>query len=275
MLIPETMSAPVNTSWWRLKWNLLHRRTAYRRAVRGTVAAIWLFQLGAFLGLGVWILADGRFSEAVQDAHKLVAYVFRQDGAGFPAIASMGRVLLLGLTSMAVIVTLPGLIVGLLVGSPGQRRLHVWFALTSLVAGWLSLALGWPGLAWFGQQQRMRYQINSFEAVAEQLRAQWPNEDGTRPAVGSFLAYPQHGPSSLLMIAQPTSASHPSFSAVERGANGALRFELAGAEGGAWLEWHPPSSQPRSFVGGLRTPYVLVKSAQLAPNWYLTTYRLG
>ena len=52
-----------------------------------------------------------------------------------------------------------------------------------------------------------------------------------------------------------------------------MRFELAGAETGAWLEWRGDGSEPRSFVGGLDTKYVVVQAARLSAEWFLVRYR--
>jgi hypothetical protein len=63
------------------------------------------------------------------------------------------------------------------------------------------------------------------------------------------------------------------FSAIERSEAGGLRFELAGPEGGAWVEWHPAGERPASFVGGLETRYELARSADLGEGWFVARYR--
>ena len=63
-----------------------------------------------------------------------------------------------------------------------------------------------------------------------------------------------------------------SFAAIERSPEGALRFDLAGNDDDAWLEWHPPGSAPASFTGGLDTGYSLQRATQLGGGWFLVTY---
>ena len=94
------------------------------------------------------------------------------------------------------------------------------------------------------------------------------------PEVGTFMAYPNGNPRTLLILAQPQSPTKSiQFSAVERSDGGALRFELTGYENGAWLEWHPNDSSPESFTGGLENTYSRTKSAPLGNGWYLVRYR--
>ena len=245
---------------------------SYRRALECLFTAAWLFEIAALGVAFVWVLADGRFPETVSDAQKVAAYLLQHHGDNFPIVASTARVWLLCLMITAAIVSLSALIAGLVFGSTAQRRLRLWFALTALVAGWLSLTIGWRDVAWFGQKQRLTHQIDAFETIAMKLRSRWPIEDGSGPETGSYMAYPQAKPSMLLVISPAETDSRSAVSSVERSPMGGLRFELAGAEAGAWIEWHPLNSKPSSFVGGLATHYHLVRSAQLAPHWFVTVY---
>jgi hypothetical protein len=86
--------------------------------------------------------------------------------------------------------------------------------------------------------------------------------------------YPSSAPTALLPLSGPVfpSTTMP-FSAVERTGDDAMRFELAGSEVGAWLEWRRDSSEPQAFVGGLETHYEVARFARLAPHWFLVRYR--
>jgi hypothetical protein len=75
------------------------------------------------------------------------------------------------------------------------------------------------------------------------------------------------------MLPEP-SESGTSFSVVERGKSGCLRFQLAGREQFAWLEWHPAGRLPSSFVGGLLDPHELDRFRALADGWYVVRYKL-
>jgi hypothetical protein len=112
------------------------------------------------------------------------------------------------------------------------------------------------------------------QTLVESLRLQWPKVESDLPALGPFLAYPLSAPTALLPLRNVTFPKNAlRFSAVERSGDEAMRFELAGAETGAWLEWRGDGREPRAFVGGLDTKYELTKVAPLAPDWFLVRYR--
>jgi hypothetical protein len=111
------------------------------------------------------------------------------------------------------------------------------------------------------------------ELVAE-LKSDWPSVDSALPNIGPFLAYPLNGPTALLPLGEAKfPKSRARFSAVERTGDSVMRFELAGSEAGAWLEWRRDGSEPVSFVGGLNTDYRMMQAARLGPEWFLVRYR--
>jgi hypothetical protein len=120
----------------------------------------------------------------------------------------------------------------------------------------------------------MKAVLPAADAMAHTLQAGWPTADTSLPDIGPFMAYPVDGPTALLPLSD---AKFPKtglrFSAVERTGDDVLRFELTGAEWGAWLEWRGDGSEPRSFVGGLDSEYVVVQSARLSSDWFLVRYR--
>ena len=177
--------------------------------------------------------------------------------------------LLAGLT-IAALATAAGIFIALFAGSHAHRRLRSWFAFTLLVAAWLAVVVGWRELAWQGQRLRLRMDLDTFDTLAHSLRQDWPQTDGERSGLGSFMAYPQGTPQMLLVL-KPQ--SDPPVSAVERADDGTLGFELRDDESGAWLEWHPKGSMPQTFVGGLEAEYDLGRAAPLGRGWYLVRYR--
>jgi hypothetical protein len=94
--------------------------------------------------------------------------------------------------------------------------------------------------------------------------------------VGPYLAYPKGGPTTILplhWITFPDTSLR--FSAIERTADGAIRFQLAGSEAGAWLEWRADDRAPMPFKSGLDMHYNVGRQQRLAPRWFLVRYRPG
>jgi hypothetical protein len=213
-------------------------------------------------------LVDAKFNSA---AHQ----VFADNPPAVELSENFVRFLLLGIVCIVAGQSIFCVALGLALGSGKQRRIGAWFATTALVAAWLTLFIVWPGIAWHGQQWRLSSQVERYAPVAESLRTTWPTEDGELPRLGTFMAYPQGQPRMLMLIAQSGDADAARCFSVERSPAGAIRFELAGSEAGAWLEWHPAGGQPASFTGGLEVPYELERSADLGDGWYATRYSRG
>jgi hypothetical protein len=136
------------------------------------------------------------------------------------------------------------------------------------------LLIAWPEIYWAGQQRRMMSVLAPVEAMARSLEVNWPREDGDLPGIGPYLAYPKGGPTTILPLRWITfPGTSLRFTAIERTNDGAIRFELAGAEAGAWLEWRPRDDSPRSFHSGLETNYYVTRGQRLSPRWYLVRYR--
>lgn len=177
--------------------------------------------------------------------------------------------LLWGLTGVGV-VTLLGIFALLFAGPASHRSLRSWFALTLLVAAWLSFCVAWPEVAWQSQRLSSWSRLGQFDSLATSLRDDWPVDDGNRLALGSFMAYPKGDPRSLMVL---KTGSTPPISAVERTDDGALRFELRGAEPGTWLEWQPANTVPHDFTGGLDQEYRVQRYSPLGHGWYLVRYQ--
>jgi hypothetical protein len=216
--------------------------------------AFWVVNLALLLTVSGWVFNDGRSLEKLSS--------LPSDG-GLPAAVVVGLIL----------VSLVGILVGLFRGPTWRRSLKAWLAFTALVSAWCGLCVSWQSLYFFGQSVRLRAELPQYQALVQELRDQWPGKDGESPQLGHFLAYPLAEPRTLLLVGIAQVPGAAPLAAVERSEKGALRFQLAGEETGAWLEWHPPASAPDSFVGGLQNHYTLLRQRPLQPGWYLTHYR--
>ncbi|QEG00647.1 hypothetical protein Mal15_47180 [Stieleria maiorica] len=150
------------------------------------------------------------------------------------------------------------------------RRL---LAITTVIALWCGLAIHHERIAWQGKRIRFACRIDELEAIAAPLRNRWPQRDGDLPATGPFMAYPFGQPTTLVLLQSPALASQQVYvSAIERCADGAIKLQLTGTDGGDWAEWHPPNSHPASFVGGLADPHELRTADAIGRGWYLVRY---
>jgi hypothetical protein len=232
---------------------------------------LWATNIAVLIGLAVWIFFDGKFPPTA-GALRAIGQAIGEHGNAPPNIAAqlgyrpavLGGALLIGVGSLF------GIFMGLFVGARVHRRLRSWLAFTMLVAAWLTIFVAWREFAWQGQRVRLRASLSEFDAIGATLRDHWPTTDGELAGFGSYMAYPQGKPRMLLMLNSDTT---PAISAVERADDGTLGFELRGDQSGAWLEWHPPGSTPRAFVGGLEREYEINRTAPLGGGWYLVRYR--
>ena len=223
----------------------------------GTVLS-WAAGLLPLVGISVCILFLGRSLRALQS---------------FPSVDGFTEVLLC-ISVVFAMFGLLGILVNLFVGPPWHRTLKVWLAYLALVSAWCGLAVSWDSLYWYGQTQRIRTQICAYEPVARLLRTNWPEEDGSHALLNSYRVYAQ-GDSHTLMppaAVTPPGARVPYVSIV-RSDRRALRFQLAGSETGAWLEWHPQESSPESFESGVYSHRELIRQRELIPDWYLVRYQ--
>jgi hypothetical protein len=222
----------------------------------------------------VWIFSDGRSLRNVQSLQGWLGIGNSTSSTGLFDTRIPLAVQAMALGLVLAIGTLTTMFCSLLVRASRFRTTRWWLLFTGVVCGWLGLLMTWPEIYWRGQQVRVRARLDAAADVVKTVTANWPASDGEIAGVGSFLAYPPAGPSTLLMLGEGES-SHAAlkYSAIERSVDGTIRFELAGSEAGAWLEWRPDETRPQSFVGGLATHYVLGQNQQLAPRWYLVRYR--
>jgi hypothetical protein len=245
------------------------RRASWRRDL--VIRFCWLVNLLSLIAFAAWIARDGQFMQP-----QTTRAATRQAGGYHYEIFSTTlmtpekRQLFVRLAIGAAVSGL-GILIGLVLGPPRHRRLRTWLSVTALAAAWLALAAAWPKLNLAGQQIRLSRHLPGFEEVANELRDSWPREDGASQALGPFSAYPIGVPNILTPLTRAAIEGFP-ITSVTRSSEGALGFQLAGNELGAWLEWHPKGSVPKSFLGGLEVSYDLTDVRSLGGNWYLTRH---
>jgi hypothetical protein len=235
--------------------------------IRGLTIA-WALNLLAFPAAIIWLFIDPL-------APRFFAIWFRpwnQLPVELMLDMPYWRVLIGCLTLMFTSIGLIFIAAALFLGPRTHRRLRSWLALTTLVALWLALFASWREFAWAGARWRLGQELDQFEPVAAALRHQWPKQDDDIPGLGYFTAYPSIEATTLLVISDDAPPGRAPIAAVEHSDAGALRFQLAGDETGAWLEWHPAASQPASFKGGLDTKYILDRTSSLGDGWFLSRY---
>lgn len=186
------------------------------------------------------------------------------------------RMVLVGVLGSVVACGFAGILIGML-GRSAERSslksLRGLIALTAIVALWCSFSIHRETVAWQGKRLRIAWKIGELETLAQPLRTSFPTTDGELPRIGPFMAYPFGTPTVLILLKPPSlSGGELCVGAVQRGEQGDIKFQLTGPDGGDWAEWHPDSSQPRSFVGGLGDHHRLVTSLRLGNGWYLVRY---
>lgn len=233
----------------------------------------WLVNLAILLSGFAWLFFSGESRKKIQLMLEVGHQLFRQwsDLAG----AYVSQNFLLNEATWgttAAIVTLVVVALGLMFGSSQQRSVRSWLCFTALVCGWLALLVTWQGIAWKGQQYRVVSQLAPLEDFVQDLRTNWPKDDGTLPNGMSFVAYPKSEPSTLLsMQTFSIPGSKLQIAAVERQEGKFISLELAGSEGGAHLI-HCSEGKPESFLSGLRAYYETKQIASLGRDWYLVQF---
>lgn len=238
---------------------------------------LWIVHFIALIGIALWAILDLRFESLV----KPLESVFASPVSAIEAVVEVGgqfRSGLLGIMTLTAGGSLALLIVNLFRSnrSTRVRSIASMLAITATIAFWFSLALNHSSLAWQGKRVRISLQIDEFEAIARPLRSDWPERDGSLPGVGPFMAYPFGRPTTLILLQSPLLAGDEiAIAAVEKSAKGAIQLQLSGGEHNDWAEWHPPGSEPQSFIGGLHDPHRLQSCASIGHGWSLVRYRSG
>ncbi len=246
-----------------------------RRWLNLFVGPAWVINVALLIAAFGWVFLFGESRGIIELMRSRLGAVDPLSGIVVRDASRMSIGVTIGLVAIVVAAgTSVVMVASLFVGGSRFRTTRTWLLYTAVMCGWLGMLVAWPTVYWIGQQQRMKSVLPAAETFVAALQKGWPTVDSTLPDIGPFLAYPTNAPTALLPL---TEAKFPKtavlFSAVERTGDDVMRFELAGAEAGAWLEWRRDGSTPRSFVGGLDSEYVVSKAARLSPEWFLVRYR--
>lgn len=248
---------------------------------RRIISAAWIVNAALFLTLVVWIWNDRRFTDqyprqvALSSIKILPGQPPPTTHEFWPSRVRLRWGAVRVLISVAT-VTFAAIVAGLFLGDARHRRLRSWFMLLTLAAAWLAVATSYGEIMWASRIWTMSGRVDAFESYAAPLRREWPSEDGATPEFGAFSAYPVGKPTMLSLLTTPMQFDRRGwgFSAVDRSADGTLRFRLTGDISG-WLEWHPAGSAPQSFEDGLNVQHELTRAKGLGRGWYYTTYGPG
>ncbi|WP_404307255.1 hypothetical protein [Neorhodopirellula lusitana] len=153
------------------------------------------------------------------------------------------------------------------------RSIASMLAITTVVAIWCSVASNHNSIAWQGKRVRLASEVEKLESIAAPLRRDWPERDGELENGSPFMAYPFGKPTTLILLDAPRIASgRLCIRAVELSELGAIKLQLSGPRYDDWAEWHPPGSQPESFVGGLYDRHDIESAASIGQGWFLVRY---
>ncbi len=255
------------------RWSRLW--SAVRKVLGVDPVWFWAINLAGVVTAVLWLLLDPRLEASVDWWRFEHAWV-----SSATTIRDMGDWWWLGLRNRTAVILLAivcgstlFMFLGLWFGPLKSRSLRAWILAVSFVGLWIAILTSWQEIAWVGKQRRLRRVIGEFEQVAVDLQNNWPAADAERPIIGPFMAYPVHGPRTLILLTLPEFENTKTSVSVIEGSRDAIRFELVGAERGDWLEWHPDGSSPDSFLGGLGEPYTIQRYQKLDRHWYLVRYK--
>ncbi|TWT49620.1 hypothetical protein Pla22_48170 [Rubripirellula amarantea] len=235
---------------------------------------IWIIHIVTLIAFPLWIAVDPSVESIMQ----------RLDFSDAMGNTDWFRFGAFSITSVVAAVTLIALFARMLGRSKnaldssknalGSRSIRQLFVLVGVIAIWCSVGRYHQSIAWQGKRIRFASRVDQLEAIASTFRDDWPTTDGQRNAVGPFMAYPFGRPTTLVLLEAPRIESRLVYiSAIERCANGAIKLQLTGTDGGDWAEWHPPNSRPSSFIGGLSDPHELETATSIGRGWFLVRYR--
>ncbi len=263
----ETLPNPPRIAWWQHVRNWLLSKVAVR--------IYWFVNIALLVGTAIWILRDGMFAEGVLGFVKHI-YAFFGDKSPFavvqplmwPRIDGLWFVLVLG------IISITGILLGLIVGAGVHRGVRSWLLLMLLCAGWLTVLTTWKELVSKGRIWRAMASVSEFDEVSKRLLAHWPNQDGDLAELGPYMAYPISRPRTLMMLKNPqVPGTSLAVSTIERGAEDDLHFQLTGNDLGFWIVRDlKADDEPRGFFSGLEGEYIPVQFTELRPGWFHVLY---
>ncbi|QDV55257.1 hypothetical protein [Rosistilla oblonga] len=236
---------------------------------------LYAIQLATLAAMLAWTVFDPQFEplvDALRRGSDSPIAALRSANVMFGAWRPSLFFVVIGLAC----VSLVGLFLGMLKGTVASRpvrSLRSLLMLTAVVALWCGLVTNHASLAWQGKRLRLVARVAELETIARPLRSDWPKEDGELPRIGPFMAYPFGDPTTMILLAPPTvSGGEICIAAIERCDDGAIKLQLGGSKAADWVEWHPESSEPESFVGGLQDSHHLRSHLRLGSGWFLVRY---
>ena len=233
--------------------------------------SFWVANGAIWIGLVAWVATQ---PDALRDLESIQLLAISMASSDVAQSTEMIKKWI-GLVLIAAAITGMAMLFSVIAGTRGFRTVRVWMLLIVAACGWLTLGLGIRDLHWHGQQYRTMRHLQELNEFASSLNDQWPTQDGDLEFVGPYLAYPKSKPTTLLFVGSPAMpGTELKLTAIERTADGILRFELAGGEQPSWLVWQTSNAMPGDFTSGLATRYQVDRSAQLARNWYLVHYQV-
>ncbi|MBB3210433.1 hypothetical protein FHS27_006280 [Rhodopirellula rubra] len=236
----------------------------------------WIVHIITLVGVALWAALDLRFESLAfwpssSSENLLESMQANVKESGLIRVFGFASVLLLALITIAV----PCVRLFRFHHGSRARSTASLLAITTVTALWCGIVINHSALAWQGKRARIAIQVNELEHLAAPLRNQWPARDGDLPGVGPFMAYPFGRPTTLILLQSPNVAGDElCIAAVEGNESGPIRMQLSGSAHDDWAEWHPDSSRPQSFVGGLGDPHQLVSATKLGRGWYLVRYTI-
>lgn len=143
---------------------------------------------------------------------------------------------------------------------------------TLVVCGLVFITSQQDNLLWYAARHRISNDLPRFQRALEPLLQEWPARPGTLPEIGRYFAHEKR-PGKLTPLGKTQYRTFEQFGAdVEQLPDGGVSFALS-PHYLYLLEYHPPgSSGPQVEISGDNWTSYLVRSDQLAENWYLTQY---
>ncbi|MCO8124077.1 hypothetical protein NHH03_20200 [Stieleria sp. TO1_6] len=237
--------------------------------------ALWWVHLGTLATVVLWAAVDLQFEPMMGQLESLLVSPLAAVDAATAHVGWQRPAGLIVLLALAMI-TMTGICLRFVMRSTQGARsvsLQTLLSITAIAALWFAIANHHRWVAWQGKRIRMVTQIDQLESIASPLRIDWPLRDGNLAEMGPFMAYPFGRPTTLILLQSPAVAGNGvCVSAVERSPAGAIKLQLVGDQSSDWAEWHPESSCPQSFVGGLADQHDLVSALSLGRGWYLVRY---
>lgn len=229
------------------------------------------------LTLGIWSASDASFSTASWAAQAKIGMKRTKSNEGIALdidrVLQWGRlgsrvVALYALCGVAFICT-----IGLIVLTTGHATAARTIGCVLIVGSWVVFLLSRDAVDRWRAARQVAAALPRFEVAAKELTNHWPQESGEIQPGIKIHAPTQKYPDVLMLR---NTERYPSFVTfgleIERGENGILRFDIAGAYDSS-LEYHPNGTTPAAHTSGYGYPSPPVASAlKVAEKWFFVRY---